>query len=177
MGFSLLFGGPGGLAPLASGPRLAGSRLPSGLRRTALAVAGGACIWRSPFSLTLKCGPTRQTPHHLEPAGLFSVPLLVTKEEQPPAGCRSLSAPSGTFLVLFWSQKSTKAAAGSRSLSAPCCPFPGSSFGHKRGTTPPKAAVPGAAGCTSTTCAAPSAARNRTVSPAKSSADTRSGSF
>ena len=91
----------------ASGPRLAGSRLPSGLRRTALAVAGGACIWRSPFSLTLKCGPTRQTPHHLEPAGLF------------------------------WY-----------------------SFGHKRGTTPRQAAVPGSAPRASppATCRSPTAA-------------------
>ena len=36
-----------------------------------------------PGFAALNRGPTRQTPHHLEPAGLFSVLLLVTKEEQP----------------------------------------------------------------------------------------------
>ena len=135
--------GSRGTGPLGRGPRLAGSRLPSGLRRTALAVAGGACIWRSPFSLTLKCGPTRQTPHHLVQ--------------------RDFSR------FLFWSQKRNNSAAGCLFRSAPTRQTPHHlepaglfwySFGHKRGTTPRQAAVPGSAPRASppATCRSPTAA-------------------
>ena len=85
--------GSRGTGPLGRGPRLAGSRLPSGLRRTAFAVAGSACIWRSPVSLRSTVAPRAK-------------PRITSNQ-------RDFSR------FLFWSQKSTKLTASCRILSAP----------------------------------------------------------
>ena len=78
-GFFLPLWGSRGAGLPGRGPRLAGSRLPSGLRRTALAVAGGACIWRSPVSLRSTVAP-RAKPRITSEQRDFSGTLLVTKE-------------------------------------------------------------------------------------------------
>ena len=80
---TLLFGGPGGLAPLASGPRL----------------AGGACIWRSPVSLRSTVAP-RAKPRITSNQRDFSGTLLVTKEYEGPGRQPSpVSPPVSLFSV------------------------------------------------------------------------------
>ena len=86
--FPPLWGGSRGTGPPGRGPRLAGSRLPSGLRRTALAVAGGACIWRSPVSLRSTVAPRAK-------------PRITSNQ-------RDFSR------SFFWSQKRNNLTAGSR---------------------------------------------------------------